>query len=108
MNTQTFDSSFSIDQTWFFINGSQNVLIFQLIFNFFAMSAGHTGTIIAWKSKVLSNEIIKLPNTVNFSQSRKLKWHNSKLKEEIKGCCLKQKNFYSKKDNKFIYCLWIG
>ena len=108
MNTQTFDSSFSIDQTWFFINGSQNFLIFQLIFNFFAMSAGHTGTIIAWKSKVLSNEIIKLPNTVNFSQSRKLKWHNSKMKEEFKGCCLKQKHFYSKKDNKFIYCLWIG
>ena len=54
------------------------------------MPAGHTETIIAWKSKWLSNEIIKTLITANDSLSPKLKWHNSRIRAELKGSCLKQ------------------
>ena len=39
---QTFDSSFFIGHSYFINDQSQNFLIFQLIFDTFAMQASHT------------------------------------------------------------------
>ena len=87
---QTFDSSLFIGQSCFFNDRLQNFLIFQPIFDSFVIPAGHTETIIAWKSKGLSNEMIKPPTTANYNLSPKLNWHNSKIREEFKGRCLKK------------------
>ena len=54
------------------------------------MPVSLTETIIAWKSKGLSNEIIKPPTLANYSLSPKLKRHNSKMRVEFKRSCLNQ------------------
>ena len=53
------------------------------------MPAGNTETIIAWKSKVLSNDLIKPLTTANNSLSPKQRWHNSKIRVGYKGSYLK-------------------
>ena len=68
-----------------------NFLIFQPIFNTFAMHAGFTETIVAWKMKKgLSNKNIRSLKTVSNSLSRKLKRYNLGMSAELKGSCLKQ------------------
>ena len=55
------------------------------------MSTGDTETIIACKSKGLSNETIKIPTTLSNSLAPKVKlilW--SKIIVEYKGSCFKQ------------------
>ena len=56
----------------------------------FAMPVGLKKTLIAWKSKGLSNEIKKFPTTATYSLSPKLKWYYSKMRVEYKGNSLKQ------------------
>ena len=53
------------------------------------MEAGVTETIVAWESKGLLNEKIKPIIKKNNNFSPKLKWHNSKIRVEFKGRCLK-------------------
>ena len=54
------------------------------------MPTGLAKTIAAWKSKGLPNEKKKSPTKSNNSLSAKPKWHNSKIRVEFKGSCLKQ------------------
>ena len=54
------------------------------------MPAGVTETVVAWGSKGLLNEKINPRITTNDNISPKLKWHNSKIRVEFKGSCLKQ------------------
>ena len=55
------------------------------------MPTGNTKTIVAWKSKELSEESIKAPITPVNNVAPKLKWiHDSKIAVEFKGSCLKQ------------------
>ena len=58
------------------------------------MPTGLTETIVAWQSKDVSNEKIRPSSTSNKSlknfKSLKLKRHNSKIRVEFKGSCLKQ------------------
>ena len=69
-----------------------------------------TTKISEWKSKGLSNEKLTPPDTVNKSISSKLIWNESKIRWNFDGSSLKQEDkafFYSKKCDKFIYCLSI-
>ena len=70
-----FDSCLFIGQSYFFNDESQKFLIFPPIFETFTRLAGFTESIIAWQSRVLSNEKIR-PTTANYSLSPKLKRHN--------------------------------
>ena len=54
------------------------------------MPSDLTETIVAWQSKGLPNEKMKPSTASNNSLSQKLKWHNSKIRVEFKGSCLKQ------------------
>ena len=55
------------------------------------MTTGDTETIIAWKSKGLSDKSIMPPNTPGTSLPSKLKYiHNSVIGAKFKGSCLKQ------------------
>ena len=75
-------------QRYSFNDGSQNFSIFQPILDTFTL-VGLTGTILALAMQRLLNEKIKPPTTLNKSLSPKLKQHNSKMRLEFKGCCLK-------------------
>ena len=94
---------FFIGRSEFSDDLSENVLIFQPIFNTFTMPAGTTDTVMESESKEMSNEKTKPPITANNSFSPKLKWmHNLEIKVEFKVSYLKQDNlkqgnFYSKK-----------
>ena len=54
------------------------------------MLSGLTKTHTASKSNGLPKEKTKPPTTSNNILFPKLKWHNSKIRVEIKGSCLKQ------------------
>ena len=54
------------------------------------MPAGLTETIVAFQSKWLSNEKVQPGSTFYNSLSPELRWHNSKIRVEFKGSCLKQ------------------
>ena len=53
------------------------------------MPAGLTEIIIAWQPKRLPNEKVRSPTSSNNSLAPKLKWHNSNIRIEFKGSCLK-------------------
>ena len=68
-------------------------LKFQLISNTFTKRTGDTETIISYKFKRLSDEIIKPPATSGNGLTPKLKWsQNSKIVKEFKGSWLRQDN----------------
>ena len=90
MKLETYDSSLFIGQSYFVNDASQNFLIFKPISNTFARPAGLTETIVAWQSKVLSNEKTRPPTTSNNSLSPKQKRNYSKIRVKFKGSCLKQ------------------
>ena len=59
---------------------SKNHLILQPISSTFIMATCSTETVLAWRSKRLSGESIRLPTTPGISLFPKLKWiHNSKI-----------------------------
>ena len=68
-------------------DGSQNYLVLlQLHFKTFRMPTGVTETIIAWKSKQLSDESIKASITAGNSLAPQVKCiDNSKIAAEFKG-----------------------
>ena len=69
---------------------SQMYLIFQLIPNTFRIPTGVTERIVAWKSKGLLDESIKLTKKTRYYSCSKVKWiHNSKITLEVRGSCLK-------------------
>ena len=72
---------------------SESDLKFQLISNTFTKPTGDTETIISYKFKRLSDEIIKSPATSGNGLTPKLKWsQNSKIVKEFKGSWLRQDN----------------
>ena len=69
------------------------------------MSAGLSEIIVACQSKRLSNEKIRPSPTLNESLSPIMKWHNLKIRVELKRSCLKQDKVTFTPDNLVIYCL---
>ena len=51
---------------------------------------GSTESISSWKSKGLSNEVIKPPSTSNNSLAPELSYFINKIKVKFNGSCLKQ------------------
>ena len=59
---KTFDLSYFIGKNYFGNDGTQNYLAFQSIDNYLKFNP-KTGLLSQWKSKGLSNKIIKPPDT---------------------------------------------
>ena len=59
---KTFDSSYFIGKNYFENDGTQNYLVFQPIDNYLKVNP-KTGLFSEWKSKGLSDKIIKPPDT---------------------------------------------
>ena len=59
---KTFDLSYFIGKNYFESDGTQNYLVFQPIDNYLKFTP-KTGLLLEWKSKGLSDKIIKPPDT---------------------------------------------
>ena len=87
---QTYDSSFFIDQSYFFIDRVELSLIFQPLYCILKR-LNDTKNVVSWKSKGLSDEKRATPTTTDNSLSPSINWHeNSKFCLTVKGTCLKQ------------------
>ena len=72
MNLLYYDLRLFIGQNYFGNDVTQNYLVFQPLIKYFEVPK----TINPWKSKGLSNEIIKLPATKTNSLNPKLDYSN--------------------------------
>ena len=114
---QKIDSSYFCGKNYFGDNGTQNYLVFQSNQKYFKTdpvsitstlrgSSTKDYLVLEWKSKGLSNEIIK-----PFTKSCKilaplLRYAGAKTRLEFKGSCLKQSNFTF--NHKTIVNMYVG
>ena len=80
---KTFDSIYFRGKSHFEEDGTQNYLVFQPIHKYFQLIAD-TKYISEWKSKGLSDEIIKLPSTSDNSLSPLIDYLGLSLKQQSK------------------------
>ena len=85
---KTFDSSYFIGKSHF-EDGTQNYLVFQPINRYFKVIA-NTDYVSSWKSKGLSAESIKPPNTSDNSLTLALSYYGAKTRVKFNGSCLQQ------------------
>ena len=76
---KTFDSSYFIDKIHFEVDSTQNYLVFQPINRYFKVIA-NTDYVSSWKSKGLSAESIKPPNTSDNSLTPALNYYGTKTR----------------------------
>ena len=86
---QAFDSNYFRGKNYFEEGGTQNYLVFQPMNKYFKES-DNTNQISEWKSKGLSDEIIKPPATSNNSLAPALNYVGTKTRVKFDGSCLKQ------------------
>ena len=86
---KTFDSSYFIGKSHFEEDGTQNYLVFQPINRYFKLIA-NTDYVSSWKSKGLSAESIKPPNTSDNSLTPVLNYYGTKTRVKFNGSCLQQ------------------
>ena len=92
MNQLTiFDSSYFIEKSHFEEDGAQSYLVFQPMIRYFKVNMiTNTDYVSSWKSKGLSSESIKPPNTSDNSLTRELNYDGPKTRLKFTGSCLKQ------------------
>ena len=86
-NLKTFDSSYLIGKSHFGKDGTQNYLVFQPVNIYFKVIA-NTDYVSSWKSKLLSAESIKPPNTSDNSLTPVLDYYGTKTRVKFSGSCL--------------------
>ena len=88
---KTFDSSYSIEKSHFEKDGAQSYLVSQPMIRYFKVNMiTNTDYVSSWKSKGLSSESIKPPNTSDNSLTRELNYDGPKTRLKFTGSCLKQ------------------
>ena len=80
---KTFDSGYFIGKSHFEEDGTQNYLVFQPINRYFKLIA-NTDYVSSWKSKGLSAESIKPPNTSDNSLTPVLSYYGTKTIGSLK------------------------
>ena len=86
---KTFDSSYFIGKSHFEEDGTQNYLVFEPINRYFKVIT-NSDYVSSWKSKGLSAESIKLPNTSDNSLTPALSYYGTKTRVKFIGSCLQQ------------------
>ena len=91
---KTFDSSYFIGKSHFEEDGTQNYLVFQLMYRYFKRIAGvcNGNYIYYWQSKELPDERFNYIKTPNHSIIPNLGYYGTKTRVEFNGSCLKQDN----------------
>ena len=88
---KTFDSSYFIEKSHFEEDGAQSYLVSQPMIRYFKVNMiTNTDYVSSWKSKGLSSESIKPPNTSDNSLTRELNYDGPKTRLKFTGSCLKQ------------------
>ena len=85
---KTFDSSYFIGKSHFEEDGTQNYLVFQLMYRYFKTDSSYH--ISSWTSKGLSNKSIKPPSAPNNFLAPSLNYLGTKIRVKFSGSCLKQ------------------
>ena len=87
-----FDSSYFRVKSHFGNNDTQNCLVFQSIYRRFKIiiGVGNGSYISLWKSKGLSYESIRPPNTSDYSLTPEWNFFRTKARVKFSGTCLKQ------------------
>ena len=75
-------------KSYFDEDGAQNYLVFQPILRYFTLNSGW---IIDWKSKGLSNEILKVGSTTNNTLTPSVNYYGDKVGLRFTGNVLQQK-----------------
>ena len=102
---KTFDSSYFIGKGNFEEDGVQNYLVFQPIVRYFKLIVNND-YISSLKSKGLSAESIKPPETYDNSLTPTLNYYGNKVMVKLTGSCLKQpKILYTQQNSKNLDCL---
>ena len=86
---QAFHSSYFRGKSHFEADGTQNYLAFQPMYRYFK-KIGNTECISSWKSKGLSDVIVKPPTTSDNNLAPGLSYVGNKAKVNFDGGCLKQ------------------
>ena len=86
---QTFDSSYFRGENHLENDGTQNYLVFRSKNKYFK-KIRDTNHISEWKSKGLSDEVIKPPATSDNSLASALNYVGNKIRVKFDGGCLKQ------------------
>ena len=86
---KTFDSSYFIAKSYFEEDGTQNYFVFQPM-NKYCEVIVNTDYVSSWKSKGLSDEIIKPPSTSDNSLTSALSYYSTKTRVKFTGSCLQQ------------------
>ena len=87
---EAFDSSYFRGKNYFGDDGTQNWLVFQPMQIYFKLASDNPSIILLWKSKGLSNESIKSPNTFNKILNPLQYYVGIKASVRFSGDCLKQ------------------
>ena len=88
-------------------DGTQNYLVFQPTQKYFKGVINTNDYILSWKSKGLSDDIIKAPSTPDNICNSLLNYVGTKIKVEFKGSCLKQyKISYNHEKSSNIYIVY--
>ena len=88
---QTFDSIYFRGKSHFEEDGTENYLVFQLMYMFFQRVV-NSNYILEWKSKGLSDKSIESPSAPNNFNS-KLSYYGNKMGVIFSGSCLMQNKF---------------
>ena len=86
---KAFDSSYFIGKSHFGEDGTQNYLVFQLMYRYFKVIT-NTDYISSWKSKGLSDESFKPPTTSDNGLTPALNYYDTKIRVKFTVSCLKQ------------------
>ena len=89
---KTCDSSYFIGKSHFEEDGTQNYLLFQLMYRYFkrCVDVGTGNYIHFWKSQGLSDENITAPTKSNCRFNPQLSYYGTKGRVKFNGSCLKQ------------------
>ena len=86
---QPFDSIYFRGKSHFEEEGTQNYLVFQLVYKCFNRVV-NSDYILEWKYKGLSDESIKSLSSSNIFRNPELSYYGNKLRVIFSGSCLKQ------------------
>ena len=89
---QKFDAAYFRGKSHFEEDGTQNYLVFQLVYRYFRriIGAGSGNYIYFWKSIGLSDERLNSNTTCNYKITPELSSYGTKIRVEFNGSCLKQ------------------
>ena len=87
---EKFDAAYFRVKNYFDGDGTQNYLVFQLMYRYFKMIGNE---ISSWESKGLSNEKISFITTSSFNFSPTSVYHNARIRPKFDGY------FFGENDN---------